>query len=42
MRAEDILWGGNNKCGITLKNDINMQKVPLQISSMIIFLSSTG
>ena len=24
MRAEDILWGGNNKCGITLKNDINM------------------
>ena len=24
MRAEDIIWGGNNKCGITLKNDINM------------------
>ena len=24
MRAEDILWGGNNKCSITLKNDIGM------------------
>ena len=24
MRAEDILWGGNNKCGISLKTDINM------------------
>lgn len=24
MRAEDILWGGNNKCGISLKTDISM------------------
>ena len=24
MRAEDILWGGNNKCGISLETDISM------------------
>lgn len=25
MKAEDIIWGGNNKCVIRLKNDIELE-----------------